>query len=73
MAWREVQLPSVQVDWGLLFSSAAHGHSYNSLLMRVLDAGPTLVLVRDKQGYLFGGFAADSWHKNGQFYGALAP
>lgn len=53
-----------------MFSSAAHGHSYNALLMRVLDAGPTVVLVRDKSGHLFGGFASEPWHKNGQFYGA---
>lgn len=59
----------VQVEWELLFSSAQHGHSFNALLMKVLDAGPTLLLVRDKQGHLFGGFASESWHKNGQFYG----
>ena len=32
-------------------------------------AGPTLLLVRDKQGYLFGGYAASSWEKTGHFYG----
>ena len=32
-------------------------------------AGPTLLLVRDKQGYLFGGYAASPWEKTGHFYG----
>lgn len=59
----------VQVEWELLFSSVVHGHSFNALLMKVLDAGPTLVLVKDKHGHLFGGFASENWHKNGQFYG----
>ena len=26
--------------------------------------------VRDKQGAMFGGFAADPWSKNGTFYGS---
>lgn len=28
------------------------------------------MLVRDKKGHLFGGYAADGWAKHGQFYGS---
>ena len=29
-----------------------------------------MVLVRDKKGHLFGGYAAEGWSKHGQFYGS---
>jgi len=29
-----------------------------------------MVLVRDKKGYLFGGYAAEGWSKHGQYYGS---
>ncbi len=32
--------------------------------------GPTLTLIRDKKGHLFGGYAADAWSKHGVFYGS---
>lgn len=33
--------------------------------------GPTLLLVRDTQGQVFGGYASQAWQKQGKFYGAL--
>ena len=33
-------------------------------------SGPAMVLVRDKKGHLFGGYAAEGWSKHGQFYGS---
>lgn len=32
--------------------------------------GATLILIRDKKGHLFGGYAADAWSKRGVFYGS---
>ena len=29
-----------------------------------------MVLVRDKKGHLFGGYAAEGWSKHGHFYGS---
>ena len=60
-----------QEDWELLYSSNQHGQSYNSLLMRAAGRGPALVIVRDKQGHVFGGFASVPLQKSGQFYGAV--
>ena len=60
-----------QEVWELLYSSNQHGQSYNSLLMRAARRGPALVVVRDKQGHVFGAFASVPLQKSGQFYGAF--
>lgn len=39
-------------------------------LCRVAQAAPTLLLIRDKGGALFGGIAHAPWQKSGSFYGA---
>ena len=33
--------------------------------------GPTVLVVRDKQGHVFGGYASESWTKNGKFFGEV--
>ena len=35
----------------------------------LLCPGATLIVIRDKKGHLFGGYAADAWSKHGVFYG----
>ena len=57
--------------WELLFNSNLHGASFSTWMGRVAGRGPTVVLIKDRQEALFGGFAADAWAKNGQFYGAF--
>ena len=54
-----------------MYSSNQHGQSYNSLLMRAAGRGPAIVVVRDKQGHVFGAFASAPLQKSGQFYGAV--
>lgn len=58
-------------SWELLFNSNLHGGSFSTFCGQVCNRGPTLLLIRDKQGSLLGGYAADSWSKNGRFYGAF--
>lgn len=36
---------------------------------RLGDAAPTLLLIRDKGGAVFGGIAHQPWKKTGTFYG----
>lgn len=36
---------------------------------RCSDKGATLVLVKDKGGAIFGGFAATPWQRHGDFFG----
>jgi hypothetical protein len=31
--------------------------------------GPSLIVVKDKDGFIFGGFASQGWELNPKFYG----
>eukprot|EP01024_Parvocaulis_polyphysoides_P041349 TRINITY_DN3791_c0_g1_i5.p1 TRINITY_DN3791_c0_g1~~TRINITY_DN3791_c0_g1_i5.p1 ORF type:complete len:428 (-),score=55.09 TRINITY_DN3791_c0_g1_i5:211-1494(-) len=64
--------PSQRETWNLLFSSERNGSSFNAFMGRVAEMGPTIIFVREKgqNGNLFGGYAADSWEKKGQFSGS---
>ena len=41
----------------------------STMLGSIVDKGPSLVVVRDTDGHVFGGYAPESWHCNGDFYG----
>ena len=52
-----------------LFSSVKHGESFSAMCSRAVHKGPTLLVVRDTKGYLFGVFAAVGWKFGPQFFG----
>ena len=52
-----------------LFYSRRDGESFAKLTECVLKKGPTLIVVRDCDGYVFGGFASQSWELNPTFRG----
>jgi hypothetical protein len=58
--------------WRRLFASAQHGQSSNRFLKHVLGKGPTLVVVRDTAGRVFGGYASESWTLGPRFHGGYA-
>lgn len=58
-----------QHRWHLLFSSELHGHSFAQLCGRVPHQGPSLLLLEDLDGHVFGGFASCSWEIKPQFQG----
>ena len=66
-------LPSTlrQKRWQLLFTTAEHGCSIRSVLTRCSGLGPTVFLVRDMQGHVFGAFASEAWrdHPQTHFHG----
>jgi hypothetical protein len=44
--------------------------SFNTFMGRLgPEAAPTLLLIKDKGGHLFGGVAGSPWRKTGTFYG----
>ncbi|ESO82794.1 hypothetical protein LOTGIDRAFT_229816 [Lottia gigantea] len=59
----------LQREWRLLFSNYLYGDSFVQLVGRILSQGPTVVMVKDKNGHVFGGFASENWKKNSNFYG----
>lgn len=64
------QLPNeLQSKWRFLFSSQIHGESFSTLLGRIMDQGPTVLIVEDTNGHIFGGFATDSWSLSANFVG----
>lgn len=59
----------MQHKWQLLFSSRLHGESFSQLCAHIVNKGPCLVILRDLDGFLFGGFASHSWEVKPQFQG----
>ncbi|CAK4770963.1 unnamed protein product [Aphanomyces euteiches] len=55
--------------WKLLFSNEVHGSSLNSLLMLCKGQSPTLLVLKEDNGTIFGGFASDVWHTSANYYG----
>ncbi|XP_077982392.1 MTOR-associated protein MEAK7-like [Glandiceps talaboti] len=56
-------------EWRLLFSSRLHGESFNTMAQNIVHQGPSIVLVKDRDGHIFGGFATDAWEAQAHFYG----
>lgn len=57
-------------EWRCTFNSDRDGKSFNTLIARMgAFQGPSLLLVRDKAGHVFGGYAPAPWAKQGTFYG----
>ncbi|XP_054856213.1 MTOR-associated protein MEAK7 [Eublepharis macularius] len=63
-------LPSeVQHQWRLLFASRLHGESFTQLFGHIVNKGPCLLILKDSDGYIFGGFSSCSWEAKPQFQG----
>lgn len=61
--------PERRHRWRLLFASERHGCSFAQLCGRITHRGPCLLLLRDRDGHVFGGFASCSWEVKPQFQG----
>lgn len=56
-------------SWRLLYSSSLEPHSWHVFQNKLLAEGPSLVLIQDREGPLFGGYASTSWKLTPTFYG----
>jgi len=56
-------------DWELLYSTQAHGISFNTFQMKTADRVPTLIVIEDSNGYVFGGFCSEAWSKHTSYFG----
>ncbi|XP_021728632.1 TLD domain-containing protein 1-like [Chenopodium quinoa] len=60
------------VEWKLLYHSSYHGQSFNTFLGKVaVDEGPTVLIIKDTEGCVYGGYASQPWQKHSDFYGDL--
>lgn len=58
-----------QLEWRFLFSSEIHGESFSTLIGRIVNQGPSILIIEDKNGYVFGGFAPVNWSLGPKFFG----
>nr|XP_039265497.1 MTOR-associated protein MEAK7-like [Styela clava] len=59
----------LQHKWRLLYSSKLHGESFSKLTGAIVNKGPTLIVIKDTHGHIFGGFASESWQFSSKFQG----
>ncbi|XP_052172862.1 uncharacterized protein LOC127788521 isoform X3 [Diospyros lotus] len=59
-------------EWKLLYHSTYNGLSFSTFLGNILnDKGPTVLIVKDKEGYVYGGCASQPWERHADFYGDM--
>ncbi|KAL8505146.1 hypothetical protein ACS0TY_016379 [Phlomoides rotata] len=63
-------LPNELDEWKLLYHSGVHGLSFNTFLGNMQNE-PTVLIIKDKEGYIYGGFASQPWEKHPDFYGDM--
>jgi hypothetical protein len=56
-------------SWSLLYSMSRHGISLQTLYRKAAGVWPSLLVVQDGGGALFGCFGADAWKVGPRFYG----
>ena len=58
-----------QHKWRFLYSSNLQGESFSKLSTLILNKGPLLVIVRDQDGHVFGGYISTNLECSSQFQG----
>lgn len=58
-----------KTSWRLVYSPRLHGVSLKTFYRRMQKEGPSLLLIQDHRGYVFGGFASMSWRQGDRYYG----
>lgn len=56
-------------DWQLAFSTSVHGTSLLTFYKHLDGKAPTVLVVRDTDGHVFGGYASEAWHVSRAFFG----
>lgn len=56
-------------DWKMVFSTAMHGTSLLTFYKHLEAKSPTVLVIRDSDGHLFGGFVSQAWHVSKTFFG----
>lgn len=60
------------VEWKLLYHSTVNGLSFSTFMGNIsIDEGPTVLLIKDTEGYIYGGYASQPWERHSNFYGDM--
>lgn len=60
-------------EWRLLFCNSLNGDSFSQLVGHIINKGPSIIIVKDKDGYIFGGYSSQGWELGPKFYGEYKP
>ncbi|XP_019059719.1 PREDICTED: TLD domain-containing protein 1 isoform X2 [Tarenaya hassleriana] len=61
-------------EWRLLYHSALHGLSFNTFFGNISnrnDVMTTVLIIKDQDGYVYGGYASQPWERLSDFYGDM--
>lgn len=59
-------------EWKLIYHSALNGLSFTTFLGNISnDVGPTVLVIKDKEGCIYGGYASQPWERHSDFYGDM--
>ncbi|KAJ8534059.1 hypothetical protein K7X08_007383 [Anisodus acutangulus] len=59
-------------EWRLLYHSTVHGLSFSTFLGNISnDKGPTLLIIKEKECYIYRGYASQPWERHADFYGDM--
>ena len=56
-------------QWSLLYSTVRHGISLQTMYRKGAGVAPTVLVVRDTGGYVFGCYAPEAWRIAPRYYG----
>lgn len=71
IVWLNQHIPRKhQHKWRFLFSSHIHGESFSTMAGRIQEQGASILIIEDSSGYIFGGFAPQSWALGPNFFGS---
>ena len=51
--------------WKLLYRASEHGYTASSFHSFCNDQGPTLIVIKSSEGWIFGGYTTQSWSGDG--------
>jgi len=57
-------------NWRPVFSTKNDGESFSKFAGSILHRGPTVIIIKDNENNVFGGFCSDSWKLGPNFIGS---
>jgi len=56
-------------NWKLVYSTYTNGTSLVTFFSKTENQGPTIILIGDQEGYVFGGFVSEEWKITTEYFG----
>lgn len=54
--------------WQLIFRASENDYSATSFHQNCDNKGPTIIIIKSKEGWIFGGYISKSWRSDSIFY-----